>query len=278
MVAVSSRRSLGVASIAIGLALAGLSRLAIPSAPPLYDGVIVNQPYRWLEPPPGALGGAQGFSATDALEGGSSPLIAAQTPETPPQASVFAPPGALMLPPGTTSIKTTITPIPAEGTPGNGHIAGNVYRIQLTNQNGLSTTAPADAFVSVVMRGPEGTTDATIERFENGAWKPLTTDHAGYTSGFLSIVTEFGDFALVAPGPSTTPSGSASGSASAVTPSPETVTTSTTPAPGSSDGLPVIVIAVVGGGIVVLGATVIYALRSRPRQPPPRRSRDRRRR
>jgi hypothetical protein len=277
---VISRRSLGVASIAVGLALAGLSRLAMPSAPPLYDGVIVNEPYRWLEPPPGALGGAQGFSATDALEAGSSPLIAAQTPETPPQASVFAPPGALKLPPGTTSIKTTITPIPAEGTPSNGHVAGNVYRIQVTNQNGLATTGPADAFVSVVMRGPEGTTDATIERFENGAWKPLTTDHAGYTSGFLSIVTEFGDFTLVAPGPSGTPSGSASGSASAsaVAPSPETTTTSATPAPGSSGGLPVIVIAVVGGGIVVLGATVIYALRSRPRQPPPRRSRDRRRR
>jgi hypothetical protein len=271
---VSGRRSLGIASIAVGLALAGLSRLAVPSAPPLYDGVVVNEPYRWLEPPPGGLGGAQGFSSTVALEGGSSPLIAAQTPETPPQASVFAPPNALMLPPGTTSIKSTITPIPAEGTPSNGHIAGNVYRIQITNQNGLATTAPADAFVSVVMRGPEGTTDATIERFENGAWKPLTTDHAGYTSGFLSIVTEFGDFALVAPGPSSTPSGSASAGA----PSPETTTSSTTSAPGSSDGLPVIVIAVVGGGIVVLGATVIYALRSRPRQPPPRRGRDRRRR
>lgn len=265
------RERLGVAAIAAGLALAVLSRLLVPAAPPLYDGVVVNEPYRWLEPPPGGLGGAQGFSATDALEGGGSPLIAAQTPESPPQASVFAPPGALDLPPGTRSLQVAITPIPAPGTPATGNIAGNVYRISITNQDGLATTAPADAFVSVVFRGPDGTLDATIERFENGAWTPLKTDHAGYTSGFLSIVTEFGDFALVAPEGSATPSASGSG---AVT---STAATTTTPPTSPAEGIPLFVIVAVGGGVVVLGATALYALRSRPRQPPPRR-RDRRRR
>ena len=263
----------------IGLGLAALSRVLVPGAPPLYDGVVVNEPYRWLEPPPGGLGGAQGFSSTDNLEAGGSPLIAAQTPEQPPQASVFAPPGALDLPPGTTSLKTTITPIPAQGTPGSGHIAGNVYRIQITNQNGLATTAPADAFVSVVMRGPEGTTEATIERFENGGWRPLETDHAGYTSGFLSIVTEFGDFALVAPGASETATASASNGATETTTRTTTGSTATTSEQGSSfSGIPPVVLLVMGGGILVLGATAIYALRGRPQRPAPRKGRDRRRR
>jgi len=274
---VIARTRLGIAAIVVGLALAGLSRFFVPAAPPLYDGVIVNEPYRWLEPPPGGLGGAQGFTSQDGLEGGKSPLIAAQTPEQPPQASVFAPPGALNLPSGTSSLKTSIAPIPAEGAPADGQIAGNVYRIQITNQNGLATTAPADAFVSVVIRGPEGTTDATIERFENGTWKPLKTDHAGYTSGFLTIVTEFGDFTLVAPKTGTSSSASGSSGASPTTSAP-TTGAATTSATTTGGDIPVVILVVVGGGVLILAATGLYALRSQPRQQPPRQGRDRRRR
>jgi hypothetical protein len=270
------RRWLGGAAIGIGLLVAALSRVVVPAAPPLYDGVIVNEPYRWLEPPPGQLGGAQGFSSTERLEAGGSPLIAIQTPEQPPQASVFAPPGALTLPPGTTSLKSSITPIPAEGTPAAGHIAGNVYRIAITNQNDLAVTAPADAFVSVVLRGPEGTTDATIERFVNGSWKPLTTDHAGYTSGFLSIVTEFGDVTLVTAGSSETPS-AAPTSLSTETTAITTTSATTGTSPGS--GIPLVAVVIIGGGLAVLAGTAIFAFRPRRgSREPPRRDRRRRRR
>jgi hypothetical protein len=263
---VSAHRRLGVAATLVGLGLAAASRVLVPSAPPLYDGVVVNEPYRWLQPPPGELGGAQGFSSTDALEAGKSPLIAAQTPEQPPQASVFAPPEALELPAGTTTLQTSITPIPAPAAPASGRIAGNVYRIAITNQQGLAVAASPDTFVSVVLRGPEGTTDATIERFENGAWLPLETDHAGYTSGFLSIVTEFGDFTLVAPDSGATASAST------------TVVTTTTSASPPGSGIPTVVLLVGGAGLLVLAATGLYAMRSRPAQPPPKRGRDRRRR
>lgn len=263
------QRWLAATAIGGGLILALASRAVFPGAPPLYDGVVVNQPYRWLTPPPGAQGGAQGAPATAALENSKSPLIAIATPEQPPQAQVFAPPGVMRLPTGTTSILMSIQPIPAEGAPSDGQIAGNVYRINITNQAGDPLTAPADAYVSVVMRGPEGTTDATIERYANGTWKPLTTSHAGYTSGFLAIVTDFGDFALVSPSaPSSTTVGA---SKSPVSPP---VSPTETPPPGNAGGTagldPLIIVLIAGSGLV-LGVTAFYAYRRRPPPQPSRR-------
>jgi hypothetical protein len=259
-----------------------LARVFVPGAPPLYDGVVINEPYKWLEPPPGGEGGAQGVTGTAALENGASPLIALATTEQPPQAQVFAPPGALVLPPGTTSLLMAITPIPAEGTPADGQIAGNVYRISITNQAGVPTTAPPEAYVSVVMRGPDGLLEATMERFKGGAWQPLETSHAGYTSGFLSIVTEFGDFALIAPGGTATPS--AASSATSSTPSgtsPATQAPTATPAtqPVTGGGPSPIVLILLGAGAVGVagGGLLVYRSMAKP-LPPPRRSGGRRRR
>jgi hypothetical protein len=269
-----------VAGIALGggLLMAALARILVPGAPPLYDGVVINEPYKWLEPPPGAEGGAQGATGTAALENGASPLIALATPEQPPQAQVFAPPGALVLPPGTTSLLLSITPIPTEGTPGSGHLAGNVYRISITNQAGVPTTAPPEAYVSVVMRGPEDVLEATMARFKDGAWNELDTSHAGYTSGFLSIVTEFGDFGLIAPGPSATSSaGSATPAGTSVATQKPTATPGTEP--GTTGGPSPLLLILLGAGAVGVagGAFLVYRSISKP-LPPPRRGGRRRRR
>lgn len=275
MVDLSARRRLAGLALGIGLLMVALARVFVPGAPPLYDGVIINEPYRWLEPPPGAEGGAQGVSSTAALENGASPLIALATTEQPPQAQVFAPPGALVLPPGTTSLSLAITPIPTEGTPASGRLAGNVYRISITNQAGVPTTAPPEAYVSVVMRGPDSVLEATIARFKDGAWQPLDTSHAGYTSGFLSIVTEFGDFGLIAPGASesssTTPSGTSTATqAPSATPGTE---------PGTGGGSDPLLLILLGAGAVVVvgGAFLVYRSIAKP-LPPPRRGGRRRRR
>jgi hypothetical protein len=283
VVDLTGRRRIAGLALGGGLLMVVLARVLVPGAPPLYDGVVINEPYKWLEPPPGEEGGAQGVTGTAALENGASPLVALATTEQPPQAQVFAPPGALVLPPGTMSLLMAITPIPAEGTPASGQIAGNVYRISITNQAGVPTTAPPQAYVSVVMRGPDGLLEATMERFKDGAWQPLETSHAGYTSGFLSIVTEFGDFALIAPGGTATPSATASTPAS-TTPSGTSVATQ---APSATPGTQ----AVTGGGpspllLIVLGAGavglvgggfLVYRSIAKP-LPPPRRGGGRRRR
>ena len=192
----------GLLVLAVGLLGIVLAQRVGPlAAPPLYDGVVVVDPYRWLVPPAGEHGDPQSAKATLRLDGARSPLLAIATPEEPPQAQVFGTSGALVLPSGTSSIKVSITPILPLSLPADGHITGNVYRITVANQRGVPLTAPASAQVSVVIRGSDGTAGATIERYADGRWQPLKTSDSGFAATFLAVVTEFGDFALVAPGP-----------------------------------------------------------------------------
>src|SRR6185436_17280717 len=104
-----SRRLIAIACLVLGLGVGAAAQVVAPlPGPPLYDGVPLDEPYVYLAPPPGASGGAQGASATLALENGTSPLVAIATPETVPQAQIFAAPGSLTLPPGTTSLSASI--------------------------------------------------------------------------------------------------------------------------------------------------------------------------
>jgi hypothetical protein len=277
VVDLTARRRVAGLALGAGLGIVVVARLLVPGAPPLYDGVVINEPYKWLDPPPGEEGGAQGVTGTAALENGASPLIALATAEQPPQAQVFAANGDLILPPGTTSLLLSITPIPPEGTPDAGPIAGNVYRISITNQDGVPVTAPPppNGYVSVVMRGPGHVLEATIERFEAGTWHALRTEYAGYTSGFLSIVTEFGDFALVAPIAPATSSTTASGTSTA-TQRPSATPGTQTGTGGGSDPLLLILL---GAGMIGVagGAFLVYRSIMKPLPPPSRGGRRRRR-
>ena len=214
-------RQLGLVAIAVGLTIAAAAQLSAPLArPPLYDGVVVADPYRYLEPPPGGRGDPQPASGTVAVQGGAYGILAIATPEYPPQAQLFAAGGTFTLPPGTTAITVDIRAVPPPAVTPAGHIAGNVYRISVRNQAGIALTAPASARVSVVLRAPEGVAVASLQRFAGGAWQQLDT--SAETSGmFLAVATEFGDFALVAPG------GAASGA-----PTGSSATTGVAPVPG----------------------------------------------
>jgi hypothetical protein len=252
-VALSTRQRGGAACLALGLAWVALAGLTAPAfGPPLYDGVVPVDPYRFLSPPAGRPGGAEGASSEVPATDGKSPLVAIATPEQPPQAQIFAAPGSFALPPGTTSLHVSIAPIPAEGTPADGHIVGNVYRITVTTQDGTPVTAPASARVSIVMRAPEEVLDATLERFRGGSWQPLQTSPAGLGGMSLAIVTEFGDFALVEAGPASSPA-TGEPSPSAATPP---------PASGSGPGLPLWLV-VVAGLALAAGAGVLLAVTMR---------------
>jgi hypothetical protein len=241
----------GTAFVVIGLAWAAIVQVLAPShAPPLYDGVMPIDAYRWLSPPPGRHGGAEGASSDVPVTENESPLVAIATPEQPPQAQIFAAPGSFGLPPGTTSLRVAIQPIPAVGIPADGHIVGNVYRISVQTQDGKPLTAPASARVSIVMRAPEEVFEATLERFQNGTWRPIRTSPAGLGGTFLAIVTEFGDFALVEAGPARSfaaPSPSAPGQ----------------PGPGGP-GLPPWLVAAAGIALAA-SAAVLFAVTTRRR-------------
>ena len=281
-------RRLGLATLAIGaIAILIVQRVAPLLAPPLYDGVIVVEPYRWVVPPPDQDGEPTSAAGTAKVKAGESPIVALATTEEPPQAQIFAAPGVLVLPAGTTSISMSITPLAPDIQPANGHIAGNVYRISVTDQAGTPLTAPASAKVSVVLRGPEDEPFVTIEQRTFEGWKPLKTEDAGFGSTYLAVVTSFGDFALVAAGPSGSGSGglpdasAAPSSAESSQPSASTTGVSTSssspvsvPASaasgpeggrGSSAGPPIALIAA-AIALVILGVIGLTGVRRRDRR------------
>jgi hypothetical protein len=275
-----SRRRIrhAVAALVIGLGLAfAAAEMAPLPGPPLYDGVVPVEAYRWLTPPPGEHGGAGGATATLPVSDGTSPLVALATPELTPQAQLFAAPRALTLPPGTTSITVSITPVEAVSLPTDGHIDGNVYRITIVNQAGVPATAPATASVSIILRAPNATTtEATIRLLKDGTWQPLKTNAAGLGATFLAVVTEFGDFALTQPGPAGTPGGSGGPPATAAPSGEPTPAPSGAGTPGGDEGVPpVTIVAAVAIALVLAGLLASAFLpRRRPRggarRPPPR--------
>lgn len=262
-----SRRRAAIACLVVGLGLAAMAQARIPLAgPPLYDGVPLDEPYVYLTPPPGAKGGAQGATATLALEGGTSPLVAIATPENVPQAQIFAAPGSLTLPPGTTSLSADITPIPPPGQPAEGHISGNVYRISVTNQAGTPVTAPTAAQVSIVMRAADSQlTNGVVARFVNGTWEQLETAPAGLGGTFLAVVTEFGDFAVLAPqggtGESSSPGAPTESAASVLPTIAPTPNPTPTPSPTSEAPPAIDILAAAGLAIVLVLAIAAYAVR-----------------
>jgi hypothetical protein len=275
------RRRLAAISVGIGASVILVAgRLSPIAAPPLYDGVVTIDPYRWLHPPAGQAGSPQAASMTITVDQPpQSPLVAVATPESPPQAQIFAPPGGLTMPAGVSSLQVTITPVDPVAAPSDGQVAGNVYRVVVTSQAGAPLSAPASARVSIVLRSPIDLADATIERFNGSGWQPLKTDSAGFASTYVAVVTDFGDFALVtATGQpaSVPPSGGASPPSPVTTGGP---TAAAPPAPSAGGGfasfLPLIVAAVAIG---ILAGAALQSRRSPPPPPVQRRRPPRRRR
>ena len=194
-------RRLGPAAIACGLAIALLSQRSTPIAsPPLYDGVLVIQPYQWLSPPPGLQGGAQPVQNTDAVTPGQAGGLAIGTPEQPSQVQLTISFSDLVLPPGTTSINVSIVPVAAPLVqPPNGIVAGNAYQIAVTDEHGAAISIRTGGGTTLVMRSPASLPNGTVERFSDGAWTQLQTAPAGLPDTFYATAQSFSVFALVAP-------------------------------------------------------------------------------
>ena len=268
-------RRTGLAAFALGLGIAAAAQLAAPLAtPPLYDGVVVVQPYVYVNPPAGKPGGAKGASAHLALSGSRSPLVALATPEQPPQAQVVAGDGTLVLPATATALDVSITPFDPSvdaAAASTARVLGNVYRFAVVDQAGDAATAPAAALVTVVLRAPEDAPDATLGQLVDGAWHPLKSEPM-FGSTYVAVVTSFGDFAVVVPGAST-PSSAASSSSQASSPAAEPA--ATTPGAGGGSGSGSLPPANVIGAVVVLALLAFIGVAALLRA---RRGRDDRRR
>jgi len=165
------------------------------------------------------------------------------------------------MPPGTTSLTVSITPVPPNVQPTDGQIAGNVYRVTITTQTGVLVTAPASAEVTLVLRHPDITaSDATLSLLTNGAWQPLKTD-AALAASFVAVVTTFGDFALISPGPGpsgigASPTVIASAAVATAGPSPS----GTASIPPAAPGIPTVTIVAGLATVLVLLALVALAV------------------
>lgn len=199
----SSARKIGIASCVVGLTLAAIVQLEGPSLrPPLYDGVVTVDPYRFLQSAGTEAGGAQGATRTIPVTGGTSPVIALGTPEQPPQAQLIAGAGALLLPAGATSLVVTIAPVAPAASPPSGTIAGNVYRVGVADQAGAAVEPAPGTQVTLALRDPGSTGLVQIELLSGGTWRSLPTVSAAVSGTYETTgLSTLGDFALVGSGP-----------------------------------------------------------------------------
>jgi hypothetical protein len=186
-------------TLGLGGAIALAAQLVAPVRLPLYDGVVVEDPYRYLSPGSGQAGSPTAYSTKKTPEGGVSPAFVAATTENPPQAQLIAGVGAFALPAGATAVTISIRAVPTTVTPTIGAIAGNVYRVAVTDGTGaaLAITAATDLHPTLTLRVPADITDATIGQLTASGWQLMPTSHGGLFALFSTNPNELGDFALI---------------------------------------------------------------------------------
>src|SRR5439155_7262941 len=119
--------------VAAGIVLIWVAHGMAPSPmAPLFDGVLVEDPYRYVNPPAGADGDPQPVQVSEPVSGGAVPLLAVATVEVPPQAQMIAQADAFEISPSVSSIVVSITP----SAPAEGQVVGNVSACPVGDQDG----------------------------------------------------------------------------------------------------------------------------------------------
>jgi hypothetical protein len=196
-----------IAWLAIGAAIAALAQLALPNGAPLYDGVPLIEPYRYLDPTNGHAGNPTSYSADVPVAGGRSPQITAATAENPPQAQLIAVAGVFTVASGSPTLHVAIVPVEPAAPLTGGLLSGNVYRISVTDASGQPVPIASGQRPTLAMRSAVPLAEAAIVRLENGSWRRLDTVSNVALSIYTAEVDGLGDFAVVdttGGGPSTT--------------------------------------------------------------------------
>ena len=190
-------RGSALATLALGAALAALAQVALPIGAPLYDGVTVQEPYRFLEPGPNHAGSPGSFAKDYPITDGRSPQITAFTTENPPQAQLIALEGTFAVPAGVTTVRVSITPVPADTPLAAGQLSGNVYRVTVTDPSGQPLTLAGSQRPTLAMRSGGLLADAMIERLASGAWQRLDTVSNASLAIYTTEPRDLGDFAVI---------------------------------------------------------------------------------
>jgi hypothetical protein len=197
MPSLALRRRAGWLALLAALPLMVLARVALPTAaPPLYDGIVIIDPYRFLEPPLfGGLGDPTTIRERFGVVDDHLPGLAVATEESPPQAQLVAPEDAFILESGL--VEVTIEPVKPVSNVDGKAFAGNVYRFTVTSFEGEELVP--DLPVTVILRAPGDPPEAQIAVHSGGAWSLLPTDVGAHAGSFVTETDVLGDFAVVVP-------------------------------------------------------------------------------
>jgi len=186
-------------SLVAGLAVMAIAQLAAPlGSPPLYDGVVVQEPYRYLAPGSGQAGSPSSFTSPVPVDGTTSPQFVGATTENPPQAQLIASPGAFVIPTGVGALNVSIEPVAESAPAPNGPIAGNVYRFTVADQAGNPLAIAPAKLPTLILRAPDGILAATIARYSGSGWQEVPTQSSGQPGIYYANVNALGDYALIA--------------------------------------------------------------------------------
>jgi hypothetical protein len=184
--------------VLLGALATGLAQAAAPVGVPLYDGVVPQEPYRYLDPAAGQAGDPTAYMADVPVSDGSSPHITAATSENPPQAQLIALEGTFELAAGTTSIAVEISAVPTPAAQPPGPILGNVYEVSVTDAaDGAALGVGSDLRPTLALRAPSHVPGAAIMRFDGTAWQQLDTVRDSTLAIFTAEPNALGQFAVV---------------------------------------------------------------------------------
>ncbi len=181
-----------------GLAVLAVAQIVTPGRGlPLYDGVVVEDPYRYSNPGPGQEGAPSAAQNELIVTGDSSPAVVIVTDETPPQAQLILAAGALAMPQGTTKLTGSATPLAPTSDQANGAPLSNVYQLQVVDQDGNDVPLAAGQQATVILRSPSLHLSASMSRWDGTTWQMLPTTTSNQADLLKSQVTTLGEFALL---------------------------------------------------------------------------------
>jgi len=194
------KRPAAILTLLTGFVVMALAQLAAPlGTPPVYDGVVVQEPYRYLAPAAGQAGSPSSFTSPFPIKSSVSPQFVAATSENPPQAELIGASGAVAAASGVTSMTVSIEPVAVPASSSKAQVAGNVYRFAITDPSGAPLAINPGVPPTLILRAPDGYAEAVIARSAGGDWQELPTSPSGQSGLLYSNVTALGDFALVVP-------------------------------------------------------------------------------
>lgn len=220
-----------------GLLLLALVAQFGPGRQPLYDGIVVEDPYLYVNPAPGQPGPPQPAAAEMGVTSGMSPAIVVTTIENPPQAQLLVPSRALALPTGATSLTSSVEPLAPSADQAKGAVAGDVYRLSVTDDTGADVPLAGRRQATIILRAPTTDIALVVARWDGTSWQRLASTMNNQPDMLKAQADQLGEFALV-PGASSPSAG------------------------------PLLLVGIV---VLAIGAIVVVLLLSRrSRRPPPR--------